>query len=323
MKKIYTIVATILVANLGIAQDSNDSLTFESITLSTNTFYNGSDGAGQIQIGDFNLTNFFDVPFQYFVGFAVSNVMDITTAGYANQYASFAGGGSNSENYGVFYSAGVITFPSDHFISQLEVTNTTFAGLSMRDGDAFSKQFGSLNNAGGTPDGTNGEDFFLLKIIPLNGADEAMGDTIDFYLADYRFTDNTQDYILNTWENALPAQGIVARKLKFELTSTDNGGFGMNTPNYFALDNLVATSTVRVEENQLNWSILPNPTAGLIQIKTENKGKISILNSIGAIVFESSMENKLSLDLSYLPSGIYFANFQTAKGTSIQKIIKQ
>ena len=69
----------------------------------------------------------------------------------------------------------------------------------MRDGDSFGKQFGSIYAADGiTEDGTNGEDFFLLKIIPLDATNNASGDTVDFYLADFRFADDNDDYILES-----------------------------------------------------------------------------------------------------------------------------
>lgn len=317
------IAATVFVANLGIAQDSNDTLTFESITLAPNSYYNGADGAGEIQIGNFNLTNFYDVPFAYSESFSVSNVSDVTTPGYLNQYAAFTGSGSNSANYGVFYSYGTISFPSEYFVSSLEVTNTTYAAISMRDGDVVGKQFGSVNGANGNPDGTNGEDFFLLKIIPLNAADELIGDTIEFYLADYRFSDNSQDYIINEWSNiAFPNGGIIANKLKFELESSDTGQFGNNTPSYFALDNLVATPTVGLAENTLNWSMYPNPSNGKITIQSENEGEITITNSLGATVYSATILNTKSVDISNLPAGVYFTTLKTTNGAAIQKLIK-
>ena len=62
---------------------------------------------------------------------------------------------------------------------------------------------------------------------------------MDFYLADYRFADNGLDYIVDDWSWVdLTSLGAVD-KLQFGLSSTDNGFFGMNTPAYFAMDNMV------------------------------------------------------------------------------------
>jgi hypothetical protein len=63
---------------------------------------------------------------------------------------------------------------------------------------------------------------------------------VEFYLADFRFADNSQDYILDSWGFVdLSALGTVDF-LEFDLSSSDNGAFGMNTPGYFALDNFGA-----------------------------------------------------------------------------------
>ena len=100
----------------------------------------------------------------------------------------------------------------------------------MRDGDAFAKKFGG-------PTG-NDPDFFKLTISGLDAGNAPTG-TVDFYLADFRFANNALDYILTNWTlvdiSSLP---IHTRKLQFTLSSSDNGTFGMNTPAYFAVDNL-------------------------------------------------------------------------------------
>jgi len=62
--------------------------------------------------------------------------------------------------------------------------------------------------------------------------------SIEFYLADYRFDDNSKDYIVQNWTNLdLSSLGKV-NKLAFRFSSTDNGSWGMNTPSYVCLDNL-------------------------------------------------------------------------------------
>jgi len=323
MKKMYIFTAALLTATTTIGQDINDSLTFESITLASESFYNGADGAGQILINNAILSNSYDNAWSSWSGFSISNVTDNTTAGWANQYASFAGGGSNSSNYAVFYNQGVIEFNQPFLITRLDVTNTAYAGISMRDGDAYSKQFGSVNGADGNPDGTNGEDFLVLHIIPLDENNTLIGDTVHYYLADFRFADNTQDYILDTWETIdLYNEGIVASKLRFDLQSSDNGAWGMNTPAYFALDNLVITPTVGISENTISFSMYPNPTNGNLVIKSNETGEVSIQNMNGQVISSASLNGTVSLDLSNAPAGIYFATLTSANGKSTQKIVK-
>ena len=105
----------------------------------------------------------------------------------------------------------------------------------MRDGDGFAKKFGGVSG--------NDPDFLKLTITGFNGA--AATGSVDFFLADYRFANNAQDYIVKAWTFVdLSSLGAVTR-LGFDLTSTDNGPFGMNTPGYVAIDTL---TTVPVPE---------------------------------------------------------------------------
>ena len=68
-----------------------------------------------------------------------------------------------------------------------------------------------------------------------------MTGTKEYYLADLR--DAEKAYIINDWRYVdLSGLGKVA-KLGFELSSTDNGDYGMNTPAYFCFDNFGAEGT--------------------------------------------------------------------------------
>ena len=61
--------------------------------------------------------------------------------------------------------------------------------------------------------------------------------TLDFYLADFRFANNEEDYILNTWEwFDLSPLGNVAT-ISFSLSSSRGSGYNMITPAYFCMDN--------------------------------------------------------------------------------------
>lgn len=324
MKKMYIFTAAFLAATTTLAQDANDSLTFESVNLAPASYYNGSDGMGQIQIGDITLSNSYDDTWGSWNGFSVSNVVDVSTAGFNNQYASYAGGGADSDNYAVFYYDGSITFDQDMVVYSAQFTNTTYAGLSMLNGDSYSKQFGSSNGADGNPDGTNGEDYFLLQIVALDAMDMPVADTFDFYLADYRFADNNDDYIVNTWEtlNFSANEVLVARKLKFLLSSTDNGDFGMNTPAYFAIDNLVVGSNVGIIAPELVLATYPNPFESFIRVHCEETVDIRISNGTGATVFSDQFTGEKQLNLSELPAGIYFLNAKSSTAQTTQKIVK-
>ncbi len=195
-----------------------------------------------------NLFTDFGGGFSSWAGFAYSNVQDVTTPGFVNQYAAFTlGPAATANTHAVgFVDTFVpflprITFSSDVQAQAVEVTNTTYAALSMRDGDAFAKKFGGAS--GSDPD------FFRLTIEGFDGAGSSTG-SVDFLLADYRFADDSLDYIVSSFtEVDLTGLGTV-RSLAFTLDSSDVGSFGLNTPLYFALDDLtvVAGSQVAVPE---------------------------------------------------------------------------
>ena len=102
----------------------------------------------------------------------------------------------------------------------------------MRDGDSFAKKFGGVSG--------NDEDFFKLTLTGFEDINLIGGSTgaLDIFLADYRFSDNSKDYILDSWSHFDLTDLGSARSIGFSFTTTDNGDFGANTPLFVAIDNL-------------------------------------------------------------------------------------
>jgi len=208
---------------------------FEDLILNPNTYWNGSSGAGSFTSGGVTFPNSYDTAYGSWEGFAYSNVQDSTTPGWGNQYAARPGTGYNgSANYAVGYQPYFGNFEislggiSNFAGRGLHVANTTYAALDMQNGSGFSKKFGGTNGAAA--------DWFRLTVRGLLGDSET--GAVDFYLADFRFANSANDYILSSWAFVdLTALGNVD-KIRFALTSSDNSSYGMNTPAYFALDNL-------------------------------------------------------------------------------------
>ena len=225
--------------------------TFENLTLSSNSFWNGSavPNGTTFESGNSIFPNNYDGGFGYWLnGWAYSNVQDSVTAGFGNLYAaSTAIGYNNSANYAVGQNGSVINLDASAIgkaVNGFYITNSTYAAISMRDGDAFAKKFG-----GATGDDA---DWFKLTIRKWMGG-LLTNDSVEFYLADFRFTDNTQDYIVKTWEWVdLSSLGNVD-SLSFTLSSSDVGTFGMNTPGFFCIDNFNVI-------NYWNGSAMPNGT---------------------------------------------------------------
>lgn len=310
MKQLFTLII------LTLAFQIHAQVSFEYLNLPIDTFVNNSpDGFSE---GIVTLPNNFNANYNSFNGFALSTMTDTTTPGFLNQYSAISGTGSNGTNT---YAIGFLSANNSMFLNEpttiksLDINNTTYAALSMEQGDAFSKKFGG--DTGDDPD------YFLLTIHFFNN-DVATEDSIEFYLADYRFEDNTMDYIVNEWTTIdLSEIENLYDEIRFTLTSTDNGAFGMNTPNYIALDNVV-TSPVNTNEQELeNTRVYPNPVFDLLTIEVEDTASINLFNSIGQQVFNRSINNNVTVNLESLRKGIYYLHIESQGKNNVKKIIKQ
>lgn len=218
-----------------------ETVGFEDLTPTTaysggGHYWNGSDESGGFTSSSLQFNNNYDTKWTSWDGWSYSNTTDTTTEGYPNQYSAFAGGGTGgSATYGVafigFTELPEITLPAGYYVSSAMITNTTYAALSIRDGYLSAKKFGG--DSGDDPD------WFLLTIVGKNSSGQSTGSE-EFYLADYRFANNTLDYFVNDWTEVDLSSLKGANTLEFSLTSSDNHPtWGMNTPGYFAIDNIM------------------------------------------------------------------------------------
>jgi len=220
----------------GLEDESSFSGPVEGGTEQTGPF-GDSQIAGEFISGGLTFNNTYSNDFGSWSGFAYSNTTDSTTPGFGNQLSSASGdGAANSETYGVAFTTGSdpstigrTAATNGGIFSSLYVNNTTYAALSMENGDSFAKEFGGETG--------NDADWFLLTIEGFNAEGGSVG-TVDFYLADYRFVDNSMDYIVTDWTQVDISSIGNAAELQFSLSSSDNGDFGMNTPAYVAVDNI-------------------------------------------------------------------------------------
>lgn len=176
--------------------------------------------------------------FGYCMGFSCSRISDTTTPGYNNQYAVWSPGHDRSGNgsYAVFYDGGEwggvneITFPRQAFVKGFYIDNTTYAALSMLNGDSYAKKFGGK-------DGTD-PDWLKVTISARDANGDSLG-SIDAYLADFRSPDPEEDFILSDWTWIdLSAFGPAVKSLSFTVSGSDTSWGYLNTPAYFAMDEL-------------------------------------------------------------------------------------
>lgn len=166
-----------------------------------------------------------------FSGFAYSKATDTTTPGYLNQYAAITGGGAGgSSTYAVGYDSATIQYGGllDLTGTGASITNTTYAALSMEDGDFFAKQFGGASG--------NDPDWFEVTITGY-AAGIATGSVV-FALADFRFADNSLDYIVKDWTYVDFSPLGTVDEIRFSFDSSDKSGGFLNTPAYLAIDNV-------------------------------------------------------------------------------------
>lgn len=345
MKKFY-FYAGLLIAALSSHSIVAQQINFESVSLSgTETFWNGSDLSGahnnftfsqNIDLNEFSFENIYDTTYTlaygyWSTGWAFSNQTADNLVGTTGQHSSYAGGAAEGNNYSVGQDGSeIIITPTGQNaikVNSLKITNSNYAAHSMLNGDLFGKQFGSSLNADGINDGTNGEDWCLLSIVghKIDGTT----DTVEFYLADYRFANSTEDYIVKNWTLVDVSSLEYVNKLEFLMSSTDVGAFGMNTPGFFVIDDIqyTVTSTASINDvsNSIEVKVYPNPTNGIVNLVSNQPfSSIEIMDISGKVVYSSVLSSSYeTIDLSYLPTGVYQVKTTSATNHIINKLIKQ
>ncbi len=314
-----TINLFLVLSLLGSAKSQTIS-TFENMNLGSNKYWNGRDFSKGFTSGNAFFTNFIDTTFgDYWEGFAASTTSDDSTPGYSNQYSSItAKGYNNSNTYAVMYKVGTIRLNGDakgKQISGFYITNSTYAYLDMLKGSGFSKKFGGASG--------NEPDFFQLIVKGWHNGNPKL-DSVNFYLADFRSTDNSKDYIIKNWTWLDLTKLGDLDSLGFYFLSSDTGTYGINTPQYFCMDNFttlnVKTGLSTVSEN-IQFNLFPNPANQNIQIETDQQFEnIKVLNTQGQEMISTSNQ---SIDISSLLQGVYLLQVQTSSGIIQKRFLKQ
>lgn len=183
--------------------------------------------------------------FTYWSGFASSNVVNTTDSSFTNQYAAKPGGGFGGAGttYAVAYGDGAtVVLPVPTTVAGFQIANTTYAYGVMA--------FPDPNNFS-TPLGPN--DWFAATAIGKLGTMTTGSAT--FSLAERRT--GAAPSILAGWAwFDLSALGTIDR-IEFSFDGSDKGIFGLNTPAYFAMDNL----TVAAVPEPSTWTLLAGGAA--------------------------------------------------------------
>lgn len=180
-------------------------------------------------------------------GIFFSQYNDMTTSGFSNQASVYCcdettgfGGHNGSKTFGFGFgyndsipsAYGRDNRPEIYFtdtakeavIDHVYVTNTTYTALSMKVGDGFNQPFSYARKS-----------WFALTASGYR-ADGTLTSSVVFYLADFR-TDDAKGVVTEWTKVDLSPLGEVNR-IVFNLHSSDSGSYGMNTPSYFAIDDI-------------------------------------------------------------------------------------
>lgn len=321
MKKFFTLFLT-LSTLFSFAQTTSD---FENYVIGVDSFLNGSDGTDLFSSGNISLDNDYNPAWMAWTGWAISSGTDVSTVDFANLSTINGTGYDASNNYAVSFSSDQTIMHLDgdaagEVVTGMYVNNLTVAYNIIKDGNMFSKKFGGLTG--------NDEDYFLLTIKKYLGG-TLSSETVEFYLADYQFADNTQDYIVDEWTWVDLTSLGQADSLAFSLTSTDNGAYGMNTPAYFAVDNVVTSDGIvaieNVEANSL-FEIYPNPANEFFVLKNlENEdAEISIFDLTGRLIYNNTITgNQNEINIQNFAKGTYVVKILSNEKVASQLLIKQ
>lgn len=329
MKKIMFLAG--LVA--GISVNSQTTADFENLNLPNDSYWNGSSqplGSG-FTSGNVYMPNYYDTAWggYWASGWAYSNKTDSTTPGYGNMYSARAGSGYNQSSiYAIGQNNAKIILTGNALgkvVEGLYVTNSTYAYYSMKDGDMFARKFGDTTGTGCLCPQGSYPDWFKLTIKKYYNGTLA-NDSVEFYLADYRFSDNSQDYIIKDWTWVDLSSLGNADSLLFTLSSSDVGQWGMNTPAFFCVDNIVTRDAgVGISEHlPAIVNVYPNPANDFVYIDNTGNNMLCFLqDATGRLIHTFTVyKGQNRIDLQDLTPGIYFLTTNSTNNTPV-KIIKK
>ncbi|GDX96650.1 PEP-CTERM domain protein [Planctomycetia bacterium] len=230
---------------------------FEDLTVPMAGFYNGNPGGlmaghsvtGSWASGGVLFANQFGIDASYgyesWAGFSFSNVAVPGPATFTNQYASYPGGGASSATYAVAYQdtftpfSPAVTLPVATAVSGFMIANTTYAYgvMAVVDPNGFSVPLAT------------GTGWFATTATGFRGG--IITDSATFFLADLRSASFVG--VRSGWEwFDLTTLGEVDR-IAFTFDGSDkHPTYGLNTPAYFAMDNL----TISAVPEPGTWALL-------------------------------------------------------------------
>lgn len=292
---------------LTLAAQAQYVASFEQVSLNADSHLDGSAGDTLVSDQGFHFPIIWDDNWSYWAGgWAISNKTDSSRRGTDGLFQAVPEAGHQSANYLIGQQGSEVYIDGNTALAGVYITNTSYAYHSINEGDQFSKKFGGVSG--------NDPDYFLLHIIAKeNGVWKA--DTVHFYLADFRSSDPTKDSAVSSWTWIDLSKFGTADTLRFLLSSSDTGEFGMNTPGFFALDAISRNwNTSAKAVNAARLSAYPNPASEVLYLTEETNWKIFSIQ--GKLVMEGSDK---SIDIRGMEAGVYILTDNAGRSTRFVK----
>lgn len=133
------------------------------------------------------------------------------------------------------------------------------------------------------------------------------------------------DFILETSENEFLSE----QDLLGDSTTTSDGG---NAEYLIGIENgtFRIQNPTQTENNSESFSLLPNPTAGIVEVKLVGMNStitFSILDPLGRIVMYNSLfvqgDRTIHFDMTEYARGVYFVQVITQNSTFTQRLIRE
>ena len=239
MKKLIAL-SLVLAAAFTTAARASVTVDFSDLTVPSAGYYIGQDGKSSFTSNGVTFLVNYNSTYSSWDGiaYAWNTYATPTASNYSDQYALYETSGAahtaNTYNYAVVYDPGSygnspeIDLPSgvDTPVS-LSLTNDAYAWATLVYGGYDATAF------------TTGSWFKVTITGYASDGTSATGST-SVYLADYRSSTASDHYILTDFTDVdLTALGSGVSKIKLVFSSSDTGTYGINTPTYCLIKNLV------------------------------------------------------------------------------------
>ncbi len=311
------------------AQPALITSTFDDLYLSkADTFYVNYTSSGNdvgFTSGQVHFPCVYDTSYggYWSYGFSYSNMTDSVTSGYTNSYSAktaigYNGSAQYAVAYGQYNSAKVLSTINLGPTPGFYVTNATYAYNSMKNGDAFAKKFGGAT-------GTE-PDWFKLTVYGYHNGVRA-ADSVDTYLADFRSSNAVDHYILKKWKFVnLTTLGTVD-SFSFVLNSSDTGSFGINTPEFYCIDNFtIYRSEAVAQVNAPIAKVYPNPATNSLHVSINDNTvqQLTVTDLSGKIVNTTQVtSSEIAINTSSFAPGTYILQFFGNNKTASVRFVKQ